>query len=228
MRRRLLTRGPSPAMLVAIVALVSSMTGGAVAAKLITGDDIAKNAVKSKHIKNKGVKGKDLKRNAVKSGHVRDGSLLSTDFKADELPAGETGPQGPDGPKGADGADGADGAEGAEGAEGADGADGTARAYALVIPGGVATAFDAARTKNFTAVNEPAAGRYCLTPAAGIDPGTVATVASPERGGSSGDNTRFVWVWSSGGGCAAGQFEVRVYDETGTLRGDTAFTLIVP
>ena len=101
MRRRLLARRPSPAMVVAVVALISSLTGGAVAATLITSSDIAKNAVKSKHIKNKGVKGKDLKGNAVKSKHVRDGSLLSDDFAAGQLPAGEVGPQGPAGPAGA-------------------------------------------------------------------------------------------------------------------------------
>jgi hypothetical protein len=109
-------------MLVAIVALVSSMTGGAVAATLITSKDIAKNAVKSKHIKNKGVKGKDLKGNAVKSKHVRDGSLLSDDFAAGQLPAGETGPVGPAGPRGDKGDKGDPGANGTNGADGAPGA----------------------------------------------------------------------------------------------------------
>ena len=124
MRRRLLARRPSPAMIVAVVALVSSLTGGAVAATLVTGDDIARNAVTSQHIANGKVNGKDLKDNAVKTADVADGTLLAQDFQAGQLPAGGTGPQGQPGADGTDGTDGADGADGANGANGANGLDG--------------------------------------------------------------------------------------------------------
>ena len=88
MRRKLLAR-PSPAMVVALVALVSSLAGGAVAATLITGDDIAKRTIASKHIK----------AGAVKTNKVKDGTLLKQDFKAGELTTSpnQPGPRGPDG-----------------------------------------------------------------------------------------------------------------------------------
>jgi len=121
MRRRLLARRPSPAMIVAVVALVSSLTGGAVAATLITSGDIAKNAVKSKHIANGKVKNKDLKDNTIKTSKVRNGSLLSEDFQAGQLPAGEQGPKGDKGDTGDPGDPGADGADGATGPPGISG-----------------------------------------------------------------------------------------------------------
>jgi len=43
---------PTPAMIVATTALIASMSGGAFAAShLITGKQIAKNAITSKHVK---------------------------------------------------------------------------------------------------------------------------------------------------------------------------------
>ena len=97
-------------MLVALVALVSSLTGGAVAATLINSDDIAKNAVKRKHIK----------KNAVNSKKVDNGTLLAKDFKAGQLREGVQGIQGLQGPKGDKGEPGEDGQDGADGADGAD------------------------------------------------------------------------------------------------------------
>ena len=96
MRRKLLSQRPSPAMLVAIVALISSLTGGAVAATLITGDDI----------KNGSVTKKDLKKNSVRTKKVKNGTLLEKDFKEGQLPQGEQGPPGAKGDKGDAGADG--------------------------------------------------------------------------------------------------------------------------
>ena len=115
MRRRLLARRPSPAMVVAVVAVVLSLTGGAVAATLIKSDDIARNAVKSKHIANGKVKNKDLKNNTIKTTKVRNGTLLAEDFAEGQLAGGEQGPQGLQGPPGEDGEDGTDGADGADG-----------------------------------------------------------------------------------------------------------------
>ncbi|HYH58916.1 MAG TPA: hypothetical protein VD790_06815 [Thermoleophilaceae bacterium] len=87
MKRRLLAQRPSPAMIVAIVALICSLSAGAVAATLITGKDIKKGAIAKKHIK----------KNAVVSKKVKNGSLKASDFKANQLPAGPTGPTGPAG-----------------------------------------------------------------------------------------------------------------------------------
>src|SRR5690242_19109983 len=86
-------RLPSPALLVALVALFATMSGTAVAAKLITGKD------------------------------VKNGSLQVKDLsaKARATLKGATGPQGPAGPAGADGATGATGAAGPAGAPGISG-----------------------------------------------------------------------------------------------------------
>ncbi len=66
---------PSPAMIVALFALVVSMSAGAYAVVIAP-----KNSVVSKSIKNGQVKTKDLKANAVKGPQVKDGSLTGADI----------------------------------------------------------------------------------------------------------------------------------------------------
>jgi hypothetical protein len=80
-RRRL----PSPAMLVAIVALVAALTGSAVALQ-------GKNSVKSNDIAPNAVRGKDIASDSVKTRHLRDGKvtapkldLFKTGAVADEV-----------------------------------------------------------------------------------------------------------------------------------------------
>jgi hypothetical protein len=112
---------PSPAMVVALVALSSSLASGAMAAKLLTGKDIA----------NRSITGKDLRASSVTSKHVKNRSLVTKDFKQGHLLLGKigpVGPEGPEGPEGARGPAGADGVDGADGAAGADGVDGAAGA----------------------------------------------------------------------------------------------------
>jgi hypothetical protein len=70
---------PSPAMLVACLALFVGMTGASYAAATIGSAQIKKNAVLSKHIKNGQVKTADLHAGAVKSAKVADGSLTGAD-----------------------------------------------------------------------------------------------------------------------------------------------------
>ncbi|MGB0101019.1 MAG: hypothetical protein WBP61_12140 [Nocardioides sp.] len=55
----------SPAMLVALLALVVALSGSAYAAKLISSKDIKNNSVTGKDLKNNSVTGKDLKKGAV-------------------------------------------------------------------------------------------------------------------------------------------------------------------
>jgi hypothetical protein len=78
-------RRPSPAMVVALLALFVAMGGVGYAAL-----KVPKNSVGSAQIK----------ADAVNSSKVKDGSLLAGDFKAGQLPAGERGPQGIQGLKG--------------------------------------------------------------------------------------------------------------------------------
>src|SRR3954462_5091013 len=82
---RIRLQRPSPAMVVALVALFVAMGGvGYAAFKL------PKNSVGSKQIK----------KNAVNSSKVANGSLLAGDFKAGQVPAGKPGPPGQPGTPG--------------------------------------------------------------------------------------------------------------------------------
>jgi hypothetical protein len=128
------------------------------------------------------------------------------------------------GKRGADGAAGTQGPAGPQGPTGPAGAAGTARAYAEVD--NTTPSFVTARTKNFTAVTRVDEGIYCLTPAAGIDPRTVATATAQEFELSSTDG--FVMVVGSGSDCPAGQFEVETDDLDEDPTNDIAFNLIVP
>jgi len=93
-------RRPSPAMVVAMLALLVALGGTAGAdpvgkvAALIKGNKIAANAITTKHVKNR--------------------SLLAGDFKAGQLPRGAAGPQGPGGAQGPQGPPGASGTSAAK------------------------------------------------------------------------------------------------------------------
>src|SRR4051812_42560464 len=96
--RRLMTRIPRtlPVVLIAAIALVFAFSGGAVAAKLITGKQIKDETVTGQDIKNGSLETKDLS------------SATVTDLQAGAVgpagpagPAGATGPAGPAGPVGA-------------------------------------------------------------------------------------------------------------------------------
>jgi hypothetical protein len=105
---------PSPAIVIAVVALVVAMGGTGYAAL-----KLPKNSVGAKQIK----------ANAVTSSKVKNGSLLAGDFKTGQLPAGAQGPVGPRGADGTNGRDGANGTNGTNGAKGDTGARGPSDAY---------------------------------------------------------------------------------------------------
>lgn len=83
MRRR-----PSPALVVAFLALFVALSGTSYAVSQLPA---------------KSVGTKQLKSNAVTSAKVKDGSLRASDFRPGQLPVGPAGPQGPAGPAGASG-----------------------------------------------------------------------------------------------------------------------------
>ncbi len=93
---------PSPAMVVACLALLVALGGTGVAAVSIV---IPKNSVGTPQ----------LKKNAVTSAKVKNGSLLTVDFKAGQLPAGPQGPAGSQGPAGPQGPKGDKGDPGSPG-----------------------------------------------------------------------------------------------------------------
>ncbi len=88
---------PTPATIIAVLALVVATGGTSYAALSITGKDIKNGSVTGKDVKDKSLTGKDVKNR----------SLLAKDFKKGQLPAGAKGPAGPTGPTGATGPAGA-------------------------------------------------------------------------------------------------------------------------
>jgi hypothetical protein len=93
--RRLSRVRPSPAMVVAGIALIVALAGTGYAAV-----GLPKNSVGSAQIKPGAVGTSDIATNAVTSSKVKNGTLLRGDFKAGQIPAGPPGPQGPAGAAG--------------------------------------------------------------------------------------------------------------------------------
>lgn len=90
---RVLSRRPSPAMAVALLALFVALGGSAYA-----GLTLPRNSVGSAQLKRGAVTAAKLHTNAVTSSTVKAHSLLATDFKPGQLPQGPQGPKGPPGP----------------------------------------------------------------------------------------------------------------------------------
>ena len=144
---------------------------------------------------------------------------------------GVKGAAGSKGDAGVRGATGPTGAPGSAGATGAPGNDGTARAFAEVND--VSNDYVAARTRGFTGtVTKPSAttGIYCLTPnpSLGIDPATVAAVASPSFGNTSAHGGSAEVRGAPGGSCSATEFAVHTYDSAGVASDSVSFHIIVP
>lgn len=114
---RRITRHLNPAMIIAIVALVSSLTGGAIAASMISGKQIRNSSVTGADIKNASLTGADLKNRSVTGADVKPGSLGADRLSA----AARASLKGQSGPPGAPGAPGAQGVQGEPGPPGAPG-----------------------------------------------------------------------------------------------------------
>jgi hypothetical protein len=121
---RLMSHRPSPAMVVAFIALLAGL-GTSAYAQLT----IPRNSVGTPQ----------LKRNAVTSSKVRNGSLLRRDFRAGQLPRGPQGPQGPPGPVGPAGPTGPRGLTGERGLTGPQGPQGPPGATTVTVYSSTAT-----------------------------------------------------------------------------------------
>ena len=108
--RKLLRRRPSPAMVVACLALLVALGGTSIAA---VSQLVPRNSVGTVQLRNSAVTNPKLRNNAVNSAKVANRSLLRSDFAPGQLPAGPTGPQGPAGAAGPAGPAGAAGVIGA-------------------------------------------------------------------------------------------------------------------
>jgi hypothetical protein len=93
-------RKPSPAMIVACLALLVALSGTGVAAAT----QLGRNSVGTLQLKDSAVTNAKIRNNAINSAKVAARSLLRSDFAPGQLPAGPVGPQGPAGPTGPAGA----------------------------------------------------------------------------------------------------------------------------
>ena len=157
---------PSPAMVVAAIALLASTAGVSYAAVQVTGANV----------KNASLTGRDLKNNTVTSNDVKDRSLLARDFKRGQLRAG---PQGPAAQQGLQGPAGQQGPQGPAGQQGTTGAPGSARAYGEVqINASGNFALVPGTTKNVVGLTQPGGSHACIQLASSIDAATAITVAT--------------------------------------------------
>lgn len=92
------TRCPSPALVVACLALLVALGGTSYAAVVIP-----RNSVGTLQLQRNAVKAAKINPNAVRTGHVLDGTLLAADFKVGQLPSGPEGEKGEKGDKGSKG-----------------------------------------------------------------------------------------------------------------------------
>jgi hypothetical protein len=89
-------RRPSPALVVACIALGVALGGTSYATVM----NVPKSSVGTPQLKRNAVKAAKIAPNAVRTGHVLDGSLLAADFKAGQIPQGPKGDKGDKGDNG--------------------------------------------------------------------------------------------------------------------------------
>jgi hypothetical protein len=124
MRSFIIKHRPSPAMVVACLALLVALGGSSVAAVAALGRNtvgapqIRPNAVSTSELRNGAVTTAKLRNNSVTGLKVRNHSLTRADFIAGTLPRGPRGPAGPAGPAGPQGAAGPTGPAGPAGSAG--------------------------------------------------------------------------------------------------------------
>ena len=188
MRRFLGSRRPSPALVVAFLALLAALSGTSIALP-------GKNTVDSGDIKNGQVKGKDIGGNAVTGAKVKTGSLTGADVKDESLTPGDFSGsvQGPKGDKGE------------KGDTGDTGAAGSAAAYALVNDVGTIVP---AQAKNIAQANVTRVdtGTYCFSGLSFAPTNVIATI-NGNTGGGAGDAQASIFLAGDDPttfGCAAG------------------------
>jgi hypothetical protein len=88
---------PSPALVVACIALLISLGGTGYATVLL----VPRNSVGTLQLQRNAVKAAKIAPSAVRTGHVLDGTLLVQDFKPGQIPQGPKGDKGDTGAAGA-------------------------------------------------------------------------------------------------------------------------------
>ena len=68
---------PSPAMVVAVVALIVSLSGSAYAAFVITGKNIKNGTVTTRDIRNHSLRGSDVRHDSIGGGSIKESTLAT-------------------------------------------------------------------------------------------------------------------------------------------------------
>jgi hypothetical protein len=182
---------PSPALVVASLALLLSLGGSAYAAVAL-----APGSVGTRQLKDSAVTNGKLAGDSVTADKVKPYSLLRQDFAPGQLPAGPKGPAGTQGPAGATGPQGPAGKTGPQGPAGATGAQGPAGATGAQGPAGVSGYQVITSTSPTTATSQKAVAADC--PAGenvlggGVLSGTVSTdTLATQQSYPDNDNTQW-------------------------------------
>lgn len=146
-------RRPSPALVVAGIALLLSLGGSAYAAVTLPAGSVG-----TRQLRNSAVTSEKLADGAVTANKVKPYSLLSQDFAPGQLPAG---PQGARGPAGAIGAQGPAGATGPQGPAGPNGPQGPAGKSGPQGPAGVSGYQVVTATSPTSATSQKAVAANC-------------------------------------------------------------------
>jgi hypothetical protein len=167
--RRLFRHRPSPAMLVAVLALIIALGGTSYAAIKLPANSVGT---------------RQLKANAVVSSKIKDGTLTAKDFAKGQLAVGSAGPQGVPGTQGPAGPAGAPGPQGDPGVVPSvfvdavtSGAPASGTQTAICFPGEIATGGGAVSTDGVVTQSEPVLS-------GGFPVGWRATAAPSTMGGT--------------------------------------------
>ena len=238
--------------LIAYLALFAALGAGtAYAATKVTSKQVAKSAIKSKHVKDNALTGADINEGTLELPSTTGGPGVQGPA-GPQGPEGAVGPRGAAGPQGPAGADGEDGAPGAPGAPGKDGKDGavgatgpqgpegipgSARAYTRVgvWPDGTIQ-LDQQRTLGFTGIRRATTGTYCLTVANGINQSNRPYAVSVDYQTTASPISTAEAIYNiSTSPCNSGEFMVLTYRtvmNNGQLAtqsaNDVGFSIVVP
>jgi hypothetical protein len=199
---------PSPAMIVACVALVVALGGVSYAASVLP-----KNSVGFAQLQKHAVTHAKLSKNAVTGAEVKDGTLTGADFKANRLPGGLQGPKGDTGPQGTKGDAGPQGPAGPQGEP-------ATKLFAAIDAGGLLV-----HGSGVTASIRVSQGRYVVTFNRSLA-GCVATASYYNENAYSGWNTanQFALTRVSD---HADQLSVYVYNTDLAMSFSVPFSVVV-
>jgi hypothetical protein len=168
--RKLVPRRPSPALVVACLALFVALGGTSLAVV----NALPRNSVGAAQ----------LRKNAVNSQKVKNKTLLAVDFKAGQLPKGKQGDKGNKGDPGPAGPKGDTGAKGDKGDKGATGPNPAATAIVREAPGPPSATSSVALVSCLSDERAVGGGAGWATTSGGAIPAVVTSMPTPGGNGT--------------------------------------------